>query len=658
MLVLSLFATCVFLYLRIWWLLAFVFLCFGLFTYGDIWPMLHVNIWETLQTHKWIVFAVSILISALLVALSQILKWNVPTSIRSAFSAAAIMLLWFSTLLLPWVVKNYYEIPQDIAVTPQRLLSWYGDIYRPDYSTLPTNEKRENKQVQKQNIVPQDEDLGRYFGYEEGIHNYMKLPFNATFQVNQKGAFTNISFIFFIFIPLVFIFMRLRHSLWYVPIIAFSALMFAYGWGYLPLSFLWNLSLPLWYIFVVWAWSAIFVYMYCMLSREEKEWKLFLSLLVFLTVYWVLWSVSALWIVWYWIVMYVVFIIVILFWLSSDIENNYSLAFSPFFLALCIVVFVTLTVLPNSVKAIERIGYPWYKLWIYTAEESLFKNFQSNLNTLFHLNLSEEGRDRVLEEFKWSLVDEMTKVEMKNEPISIVKSTDSIEVLYRLSEKLVEIPDISQSVVKAQRNLYKQIIYSPVELQNEKPIYKLWTFLRYYITQNKTRVIDDSLVMLFDEKIYDDDYTLVSNRLKYINIEYLLVDVNIPSIDKSKEKFLLKRFEKLISYLSHESVELIETDSICLEVAYHEFQKNQNLDEYLFMSWISYGATNKKKIACINKIHELITAETLSEDYDFLLPYKEVLWNALSKQKLTKKEQMELIAKYVRLWQMALFRIK
>ncbi|WP_161997899.1 hypothetical protein, partial [Escherichia coli] len=53
--------------------------------------------------------------------------------------------------------------------------------------------------------------LGRYFGYEEGINNYLKLPFNLTYQRNQPGEYTEITFIFLALLPAVFVFLAFRH---------------------------------------------------------------------------------------------------------------------------------------------------------------------------------------------------------------------------------------------------------------------------------------------------------------------------------------------------------------------------------------------------------------------------------------------------------------
>ncbi len=54
----------------------------------------------------------------------------------------------------------------------------------------------------------QNEDMGRYFGYEKGLNNYLKLPANLTFQVNQNGEFTDITYIFLALVPGALLFVR------------------------------------------------------------------------------------------------------------------------------------------------------------------------------------------------------------------------------------------------------------------------------------------------------------------------------------------------------------------------------------------------------------------------------------------------------------------
>ena len=59
-----------------------------------------------------------------------------------------------------------------------------------------------------ENGESKNEDLERYLGYEEGINKYLRLPFNLTFQKNQSGEFTAITYIFLALIPILFIFAR------------------------------------------------------------------------------------------------------------------------------------------------------------------------------------------------------------------------------------------------------------------------------------------------------------------------------------------------------------------------------------------------------------------------------------------------------------------
>lgn len=54
--------------------------------------------------------------------------------------------------------------------------------------------------------------MGRYFGYDKGINNYLKLPANLTFQKNQAGEFTDITYIFLALVPSILLFVRGRRG--------------------------------------------------------------------------------------------------------------------------------------------------------------------------------------------------------------------------------------------------------------------------------------------------------------------------------------------------------------------------------------------------------------------------------------------------------------
>ena len=85
----------------------------------------------------------------------------------------------------------------------------WGDAksFAPDFTKILSKEQLDEiAEAGKQNSISKDgktlnEDLGRYFGYETGLNNFLKLPVNLTLQTNQKGEFTDISYIFLALLP-------------------------------------------------------------------------------------------------------------------------------------------------------------------------------------------------------------------------------------------------------------------------------------------------------------------------------------------------------------------------------------------------------------------------------------------------------------------------
>jgi hypothetical protein len=53
-----------------------------------------------------------------------------------------------------------------------------------------TTEKEQERK--KENLITTNEDMLRYFGYEEGILDYVNMFWNLTMQKNQAGEYTNI----------------------------------------------------------------------------------------------------------------------------------------------------------------------------------------------------------------------------------------------------------------------------------------------------------------------------------------------------------------------------------------------------------------------------------------------------------------------------------
>lgn len=72
----------------------------------------------------------------------------------------------------------------------------------------------QNEQVQQ----ALDEEVVRYIGFEENLTRYVSLPYDATMNHNVKGNFLDIGFILLMLVPLLFVW-RTRSRLWRIVLI-------------------------------------------------------------------------------------------------------------------------------------------------------------------------------------------------------------------------------------------------------------------------------------------------------------------------------------------------------------------------------------------------------------------------------------------------------
>jgi hypothetical protein len=120
---------------------------------------------------------------------------------------------------LPWILKNISEIGLN-TITISGILSGKTDTLPINYTKIYTTKELENienktkTEVMSESGKSQNEDLGRYFGYENGVNNYLKLPLNLTMQSNQAGEYTEITPFYLMLIPIIFIFLTYNNSWW------------------------------------------------------------------------------------------------------------------------------------------------------------------------------------------------------------------------------------------------------------------------------------------------------------------------------------------------------------------------------------------------------------------------------------------------------------
>ncbi len=584
------------------------------------------------------------------------------------------LLIWVIIAILPWAGFNIYNAKE---VSIWNLLWGKAEIFNVDYSKIYTKEeleKIENKSSLSLSVsntgTTTNEDFGRYFGYEEGINNYIKLPWNLTMQVNQKWEFTDIWFLFLALLPTLLLFLPFRknhYSIWVYGVILFEILLFIIpetrDFFTLLMSNIW---LPFWYIFVLLVFILPLTFFSLSLENRNST-NLFKINLVFACFYTFLWTISAFWVVWYWIVMYFSFILMIIFWIYylSAYENNDSifeknLKFSGSFVIFFIIfIYITFSVIPHSFSNLKAASYSEYKLWKVSVAEAPFLYHREYLKILFDLNIAQDKQKEFLDTFLWWK-------ELKNLIIKNSLNSDISTLVWAMRQIISEekIPqNIRLDSRKTLNEIYSNIQNPNSHFKSSAWIYRIWTFLKYNISDNHKRLMEDSLVSVFDKYIYDENPDIAVERIHKLWIDYFLVDLNAATIDKDPRHDLTRRYENLLKTFTSSKLELVETDSVCLKMALENYSKDKNIENFVFSAGVNYDSytsswetinRGKKLLDCYSKILDSVKNNKISDShYPFLKQYVSYI-NELE----TDEQKVNFINSY--LWQgyKVLFRIK
>ena len=663
-------------YTRLWILgfLWYLSLYFAIFTAGWLWKMMNVVALDTPEVKtNFSIIAVIIWIAFLITARVKTKK-----RFRKFIPRIWALFVWILIAIAPWWISNIIStIDSWNKIWISALISWHAERFTTDYSKiyskieLETIEKSEWIQWLNSSGTTNNEDFWRYFGYEKGINNYVKLPWNLTMQSNQGWEFTTIWFLFLALLPTVFLFLPFRrkeYALWIYGLILFEVLLFV-----IPVSrdfftnIMTSISLPYWYIFILLLALVPLIFFIPTLQKNELT-KLFKINLIFAIFYSFLWGISAFWIVWYWIVMYFNFILMIVFWAyylgsysADDTSKKRELRFFGTLVFFSIIaMYLFMSVFPHSFNNLKSAWYKDYKTWNTTVAEAPYLFHPEYLAILYNLNIDPNKSDIFLKD---SIISDKIKKIIQNN-----KLQNNIVWIRQLLMQILKDKNIKDIVLKKSaqtslQNIYKNISKPKPEYKNTAWIYRIGTFLKYHISENNKRLLEDSLVTIFDTYIYDTDVNIWVDRMKKLWINYLLVDLNAATIDKDPRHNLTKRYEKLLTTFTSNKLDLIETDSVCLKVALEEYKKNKNLKTYLDLAGVNYDGytSNNKKIkrslkqvACYEQILSLIESKQVTQNsYSYLniyIPH-------LAKLKNT-QEKVMFLHKYVWHGFKVLFKIK
>ena len=636
-------------YLWFLWYIWYFFSFLAIFTKLQLWGMMNVPMPkdnpEIINQISWVLLLIGIIsiVLSLYVKRSAVqekkLSWWILSSLVFLFS----VVLWCA----PWLIKNIWEIwltqLHKASITPILYGSWGATIY--PYENLVTTEELAAKKLSESESMTKDgktenEDLWRYFWYESWLNNYLKLPANLTFQKNQSGEFTDITYLFLALVPGLLLFVRGKRP--YTTLAWMGAIIWLMTYYYFMqkssmkiTEFLGNFSLLIepgnwksyWYAFLILLNIAILSFFHFATAHNDDNKKL-REIIMFMGIYGFLFIIAAFWIVWYGIIVYFAFFLIMgysaLSFITHEDNEDDSEVISKFTLSVILFIFIATyfirSAFPHWWNNLKSAYYNEYKYNTLTQEESIFAYRSDYLVPIATMNLKSIPKifDSIENEMKSpQMKDFLAKTNIRELPL------DTIHGALIMKYRTVKDDAFRNDVKKLWQHIYSQVLYPPKDNQNMWWIYRIGTFMTYLINENRKRYLDDSLLTVFGDYFYDPSPEKAITKMKSLGLKYLLVDLNAATIDKDPRHALTERAEKLLLTMNAPNLRLVSTDNFCIELALWERRKGklQTNDEFIniagtnfesYRQWVTVYR-NEKMWKCHEYILSIIREDRSAE---------------------------------------------
>lgn len=591
--------------------IGFFFLFLAIFTQFDFWTIMNVQI---PKSNPWMIqtIVIAFFVLGLLSIFSGLLKKNTSYSIKNWVISCLIFLISIGVGVSPWIIKNVAETKK---VSMSAILAGSGWTMNIDYTAIYTKdevaalEKKLEDASKTTDGQSQNEDMGRYFGYEKWLNNYLKLPANLTFQANQNGEFTDITYIFLALVPAMLLFVRGRR--WAYGYFSGVLMLFMMAYFFFPFlkgsSLFWSIGTSLTAFFnlftgdklllgysVLIGSNLLFVTLAHFLPQKSEANDKLRDTMMFMGIYAFLFVIAGSGIVWYGIVIYYCFFLIIGFAASgflnygkSEESNDDYMGLSVTLAALLFIfisVYFIRSAFPHGWNNLKSAYYNEFKFNILSQEESIFAYRSDYLTPIATLNLKNPSLAIT------GIQDQLKSADIKKflenpDDISLEKLHELI-LKYRNSKNA----DYQHDLHLLGKSMYSKILYPSKQDANMGWIYRIGTFMTYLINENRKRYLEDSLIFTFNSYFYDPSPEVTIERMKKMGLRYLLVDLNAATIDRDSRHALTDRFEKLLLTMNAKNLRLVSTDNYCLEFALAERQKGKlkKNDEFIDIAGTNY----------------------------------------------------------------------
>jgi hypothetical protein len=367
----------------------------------------------------------------------------------------------------------------------------------------------------------------------------------------------------------------------------------------------------------------------------------------------------------------------------NELEDKKDIVIVRFFSSLIVFSIISIwffmSVFPHSFNNLKNAGYPNIKMWTYTPTELVFLYHRDYLPILFNLNIAKDKQNDFLnnsftnKELLGMAKSYFQDINLLNTFLVLIEKKQFDQILWKQSSSQISSKiknNLARQAHLTKSNIYNWILKPEKQYQNTTWIYRIWTFLKYFIAWNDHRLYEDSLLKNFDYYFNDKDPDIVVDRMKKVWLNYLLVDLNAATIDRDPKHDLTRKYEDLLRTFTSNKLKLIETDSICLKLArekyYYSKHTKQDLEKYINLAFVNsesyknWKTINRwtKLLWCYREIIDIINSKQVSKErYSYLIPIVNQIM-ADPEYSTDKSKLSLLLQKNVPAWSKVLFEIK
>lgn len=612
-------------------LLAFLGIFIGLFTRLNLWQNMFV--WMPENINSILFFSILLILSGIFLSLKDkkfLENW------KNFLQISIIFGFWVFLTVLPWFAEHIYE--WNWQINTQILLNWNGLnnnekwFFKPDFSLIYSEEEIAKKEKILSNFSAitgsgqsLNEDFSRYFGQETWLNNYIKLPINLTIQENQTWEFTDITFIFLAFVPVILLLWKTREKyekIWVtwigifliLGILSFAHIIFANSIISEKITqLLSQINLPFWYLILLGLVLGFLAFANLCLPKNNFEEKQKIWILVLLGIYGLLFWISAFGIVWYGIVIYFLMIITIAIGIDNynKIDKNFSKnIFITIFFVITIGIYFIFSSLLHTTRNISTAWYNEYKYNKFPKFTTIFlyKNYFFDSIVKLNVNNSEEILKIFLSGINKNKAIKTVFIQnFGNENYDISKINDWLSENYirLISNNNKNNIWLKKELEKILESAYEKILYPEKNYEESGKIYRIGTFFTYFINKNRSRYYEDNLVQFFPTYFYDKNPENAVEKMKKVGLKFLLVDLNTATIDNDPRHNLSNRFDGLLSTMRAKNLELIDTDNYCLRLAIDEIKNGENFSAEEFVNITGTNSNSYRDWKIISKIDKI-----------------------------------------------------